>query len=268
MIAIVRLFYLSGLLGHVYCQNLEKRLLLNDPNVIHSQLTELQRQLQELTSKFNAQETKLQTQEATIKLQQTKLLAQEGKISELTVKQSATQKEGATYVRWGKHGCPDNDTELVYSGFAGGSYFGHTGGAAEYVCLSPSPVLVTLHDSVHNATMYGAEYDSNAFGPDNGDDMPCAVCRSKSTSSVLMIPGTNVCVPGWRTQYKGYLAAGSFDQAAASQYICLDEIPETIVNGHVNNNGKLVHPVLAVCGSLECPPYKNNKYLTCVVCTK
>jgi hypothetical protein len=23
---------------------------------------------------------------------------------------------GATFVRWGKHGCPDNDTELVYSG--------------------------------------------------------------------------------------------------------------------------------------------------------
>lgn len=23
---------------------------------------------------------------------------------------------GAIFVRWGKHGCPDNDTELVYSG--------------------------------------------------------------------------------------------------------------------------------------------------------
>lgn len=116
--------------------------------------------------------------------------------------------------------------------------------------------------------IYGAEYNSNAFGPSNGDDIPCAVCRSLSASSVLMIPGTNACVTGWRPQYKGYLAAGYYAHPASSQYICLDESPETVINGRVNDNGKLVHPVMAVCGALECPPYENGKYLTCVVCTK
>lgn len=157
---------------------------------------------------------------------------------------------------------------IYFIGFAGGSYYDHSGAAAEYVCLTRNPVLTSKdHDSM-NSYMYGAEYNSNAFGPANGNDIPCAVCRSLSASSVLMIPGTNVCVTGWRPQYKGYLAAGFYSHPAASQYICLDESPETVINGHVNHNGKLVHPVMAVCGALECPPYDNGKYLTCVVCTK
>lgn len=126
-------------------------------------------------------------------------------------------------------------------------------------------LTAALHGS--NGYMYGAEYDSDTFGPSDGDDVPCAVCRSLSPS-VLMIPGTNVCAPGWRMQYRGYLAAGYYDHAAASQYICLDESPETVINGHVNNNGKLILPVRASCGALECPPYEDGKYLTCVVCTK
>lgn len=155
-----------------------------------------------------------------------------------------------------------------FIGFAGGSLYTHPGAAAEYVCLTRNPVLTTkVHDG-YPGYMYGAEYDSNAFGPNNGDDIPCAVCRSLSSSTVLMIPGTNVCVAGWKTQYKGYLATGQHDQPAASQYICLDESPETVINGQVNDNGKLVHPVIAVCGALECPPYENGKALTCAVCTK
>lgn len=156
------------------------------------------------------------------------------------------------------------------TGFAGGSYFAHTGAAAEYVCLSPNPVFTTLPVVVRYAFMYGAEYDSNAFGHDNGDDIhvPCAVCHSRSATSSTMIPGTNNCVSGWKTQYKDYLAAGAYNEQAASQYICLDAASETVVNGHDNNNGKLVQPVKAVCGALECPPYHDGKILTCAICTK
>lgn len=153
-------------------------------------------------------------------------------------------------------------------GFAGGSYYDHQGAAVDYVCLTRDPVFTSkLHDTQYGY-MYGAEYNSNAFGPADGNDIPCAVCRSLSTSSVLMIPGTNVCVTGWKLQYKGNLATGYYDFRAASQYICLDESPETVINGRVNDNGKLIHPVIAVCGALECPPYENGKTLTCAVCTK
>jgi hypothetical protein len=30
----------------------------------------------------------------------------------------------------------------------------------------------------------------------------------------------------------------------------------------------LFYPVKTQCGSLPCPPYINDKYVTCVVCTK
>ncbi|XP_065925659.1 uncharacterized protein [Magallana gigas] len=219
----------------------EKRILLNDPDLIHSEIAALRHQIQEMNAKQEKFNTEIQKR---------------------------IQSGGAIFVRWGKHSCPDNDTELVYSGFAGGSYFDHPGAAAEYVCLTRNPVLTSKDHDTQYGYMYGAEYNSNAFGPSNGDDIPCAVCRSLSASSVLMIPGTNACVTGWRRQYKGYLAAGYYAHPAASQYICLDESPETVINGRVNDNGKLVHPVMAVCGALECPPYENGKYLTCVVCTK
>lgn len=71
-------------------------------------------------------------------------------------------------------------------GFAGGSHYSHKGGAAEYVCLTRTPVLTAaLHGN--SGYMFGAEYDSDTFGPSDGDDVPCAVCRSLSPS-VLMIP--------------------------------------------------------------------------------
>ena len=48
----------------------------------------------------------------------------------------------------------------------------------------------------------------------------------------------------------------------------LDEHSETLRAGYRNNNGKLFHPVKAVCGALASPPYHDNRYLTCVVCAK
>ncbi|XP_078339788.1 short-chain collagen C4-like isoform X2 [Crassostrea virginica] len=176
---------------------------------------------------------------------------------------------GGTFVRWGRKECPGNNTELVYSGFAGGSWFDHTGAAAEFVCLPPDPDLTTKYTS-SGAFMYGAEYETSDFAPraKNGDDLPCSVCRSTVGSSVLMIPGKSSCYDGWSLQYHGDLVAGYHAHKTATQYICLDEHSETLRAGYRNDEGKLIYPVKAVCGSLACPPYHNDKYLTCVVCTK
>ena len=118
--------------------------------------------------------------------------------------------------------------------------------------------------------MYGAEYDTDDFAPrgKNGDDLPCSVCRTTIASSVLMIPGKSSCYDGWTLQYHGDLVAGYHANKAATQYICLDEHSETLIAGYRNDNGKLFYPVQAVCGALACPPYHDNKYLTCVVCAK
>ena len=154
-------------------------------------------------------------------------------------------------------------------GFAGGSWWDHTGAAAEFVCLPPDPDLTTKYTS-SGAFMYGAEYDSGDFLPraDNGDDLPCSVCRSTVGSSVLMIPGKSSCYDGWTLQYHGDLVAGHYTHKAATQYICLDEHSETLRAGYHNEDGKVFYPVKAMCGSLACPPYHNDRYLSCVVCIK
>ncbi|XP_052678331.1 uncharacterized protein LOC128159315 [Crassostrea angulata] len=153
------------------------------------------------------------------------------------------------------------------NGFAGGSWYGHPGAAAEFVCLPRDPDLITKFTS-HYAYMYGSEYDSTEFGHHNGDDLPCSVSRSTEQSSVLMIPGKSSCYGDWSMQYHGYLVAGYYNASAATQYICLDEHPEALFAGQRDENGKMFYPVKAVCGSLACPPYQDGKFLTCVVCTK
>ncbi|XP_022298441.2 short-chain collagen C4-like isoform X4 [Crassostrea virginica] len=221
----------------------------NDLDLIRSQLEGLERKLKDM-----------ETRNADMTAKYNTLL-----LSNNNVLSTA----GGTFVRWGRNECPGNDTELVYSGFAGGSRWEHTGAAAEFVCLPPDPDLNTKYTS-SIAFMYGAEYNSNDFVPraKNGDDLPCSVCRSTVSSSVLMIPGKSSCYDGWTLQYHGDLVAGDHAHKAATQYICLDEHSETLRAGYRNDNGKLFHPVKAVCGALACPPYQDNRYLTCVVCTK
>ncbi|XP_048733739.2 uncharacterized protein LOC125649918 [Ostrea edulis] len=243
----------------------EKRILLNDPDLIHSQIQALESKYQDILTKYADLSTKYTDVS-------TKYGDLSTKYADLAVKYhhlSETTNAGGVYIRWGRKDCPSNQTELVYSGFAGGSWFNDEGGAAEYVCLPRDPNLTTKF-SGNYAKMYGSEYNELAapFGLHNGDDVPCSVCRSSRETSVLMIPGKNSCYTGWAMQYHGYLVAGYYGHKGASQYICLDEHPETLTAGGHDEYGKLFYPVRGVCGSLPCPPYENGKYLTCVVCTK
>lgn len=92
-------FYAIVIVGNVNSQVKEKRLLLTDPAVIYSHITELQHELQELTSKFDAQaavvqsqQSKILSQEAALQTQQTKFAAQEKIITELKAAQDGTHK--------------------------------------------------------------------------------------------------------------------------------------------------------------------------------
>lgn len=69
-------------------------------------------------------------------------------------------------------------------------------------------------------------------------------------------------------QYHEDRVAGHYNNQAATQCVCLDELPETLSEGQRDANGKLFYPVKAVCGSLAFPSYQNGRYLTSVVCTK
>ena len=182
-----------------------------------------------------------------------------------------------TYIRWGKTDCPSN-SDVVYSGFAGGSYYNHQGAAASMVCLPKDPIW-EKHDSrlQKGGLMYGAEYDDDHKGPGRQSmitgknhyerDVPCIVCEAQR-SMMIMIPGRSECYPGWTREYWGYLMSGHYEIKAATDYYCVDADPESRFGRGKNDDGYLLYYVEARCGSLPCPPYNNGWELTCVVCTK
>ncbi|XP_048733742.2 uncharacterized protein LOC125649921 [Ostrea edulis] len=281
----ISVFLFVIFLGRIQAHG-EKRILLNDPDLIHSQIQALESKYQDILTKYADLSTKytdVSTKYADLSMKYTDVSTKNTALAtkcadlsahnaDLAVKYhhlSETSNAGGVFIRWGRKECPSNQTELVYSGFAGGSWYNDEGGAAEYVCLPRDPNLATKFSGNH-AKMYGSEYNSLGapFGLHDGDDVPCAVCRSSRETSVLMIPGKNSCYTGWAMQYHGYLVAGYYAYKGAGQYICLDEHPETLTAGGHNEDGKLIYPVQAVCGSLPCPPYENGKYLTCAVCAK
>ncbi|XP_052077853.1 short-chain collagen C4-like [Mytilus californianus] len=173
-----------------------------------------------------------------------------------------------TYTVWGRKQCPNNSTQLVYSGFAGGSYYSHSGAAVDYLCLPPDPSYRKTTYSGQYGRLYGAEYDSTFIANGDGNDVPCAVCRTSGASTILMIPGKDTCYGGWNIEYYGYLMAHNYNFAAATSYVCLHINPEFVTGGGHNYEGKLFHPVIGICGALQCPPYVNNYPVTCAVCSK
>jgi hypothetical protein len=102
---------------------------------------------------------------------------------------------------------------IIIKGYAGGGIYDKVGAAAEYVCLPHDPNLFTSVASTNTwpgkTHIYGAEYEDNVFGSNVlQNDVPCAVCHTTYTSSVLMIPDKNQCIKGWKFEYNGKLASG------------------------------------------------------------
>ncbi|KAL3874764.1 hypothetical protein ACJMK2_037734 [Sinanodonta woodiana] len=188
-------------------------------------------------------------------------------------KTKASAGLGSTYVRWGRTSCPGNGSELVYKGFAGGSFYSHSGGAADFLCMTEEPIWgKSVVASSHAGYVYGVEYElygtSNPFSTVSLDnDVPCCVCKT-FRSSTLMIPGRTECYPGWTMEYSGYLMSGYHGHNGATNYVCVDANPEARRESSASLDGHLLYVVQAVCGSLPCPPYVANGVLTCVICSK
>ena len=119
--------------------------------------------------------------------------------------------------------------------------------------------------------MYGAEYEDNFFGSKLFEnEVPCAVCFAPQTSVSLMIPGKTACYSGWKIEYIGKLAGGTYFHNAASEYVCLDNAPEVLGHAAKDENGKLFYAVRAKvwiaslstiqrqCSSSMCCLYKIN----------
>ena len=188
-----------------------------------------------------------------------------------TLKNSNSQQDhhiqdaqSSTFVHWGSSQC-GGSSHLVYSGVVGGSYYTHSGAATNYLCLTMSPVFSNQQLPSYMAYLYGGEYET--YDSHMNKDPTCTVCRS-TFSTTVMIPGTNVCTPGWHLQYSGFLMAGEYDHPAGSEYICVDSQFQSRLSSDTDQDGKLLYYTVTRCGSLPCEPYVNNKVVLCAVCSK
>ena len=158
----------------------------------------------------------------------------------------------------------------------------HTGGGSNILCLPKDPLWGNFTTAGElSAYIYGAEYEISSYKKlgNNGmfsnqnaqslhnHNVPCAVCQLKQPSFVMMLPARNRCYSGWKLEYSGYLMTSHYAHKGRQGYICIDKDPEADPAGYRDENGALFYPVQASCGSLICPPYVQNKELTCAVCS-
>ena len=119
--------------------------------------------------------------------------------------------------------------------------------------------------------MYGTEYEvvNNIFPGKHDHNVPCAVCYATNRITKLMIPARIECPDSsWTREYKGYLMADRHDFPRNAAYECVDEDPESVAGSEANTDGALFYFTRSTCHGLPCPPYVNNRAITCVVCTK
>ena len=180
---------------------------------------------------------------------------------------------GVIYTRWGKSSCSQiQGTELLYSGFTGGTNHGHAGGGANYLCMPQDPeysTTLTYRDGVQGyASVHGAEYEGPAQGTQD-HNVPCAVCYVSTRPTVVMIPAKVSCPPTWTREYYGYIMTERLTHNRAT-FECVDAEQESLPGSHTSDNGALFYHVEAATGEagLPSPPYNNHQELNCVVCTK
>ncbi|KAK7095079.1 uncharacterized protein [Littorina saxatilis] len=237
----------------------------------HNLESELQSTKSELQStKSELQSTKSELQSTKSELQSTKLELQTAK-GEFQTSQAKIETKveklkkgkGSSFVRWGRKICP-NYTTLVYTGVAGGKHYDQKGSGTNTLCLTRTPQFDNTAKPSYYGNLYGAEYQ---YIPGHKNtDVPCSMCLAPQ-STTIMVPATLTCPPGWTPHYTGHLVS-QYKNYYATEYVCLDGSPEDDSSGVRNDNGLLFHYVMTRCGSLPCPPYINDKVVTCVVCSK
>ena len=187
---------------------------------------------------------------------------------------------GVVYVRWGRTICPNTPgTQLVYKGRAGGSYFSHSGGGANKLCLPENPQYLDYQSGLQGSGyMHGAEYESwttsgvlanQPLSSMHNRNVPCAVCSVSTREMLLMIPARTSCPSSWTREYYGYLMAERHDHKRSS-YDCMDKNPEAIPGNTGNQDGALFQHIETTCNGLPCSSsqYVEGRELTCTVCTK
>ena len=80
---------------------------------------------------------------------------------------------------------------------AGGNHYNNKWGGSNYLCLPNDPYNGKPYSNP-NDVLYGAEYEVRGIYKTSGfdnlpdKDVPCAVCKRRGKSYVLMIPGNTL----------------------------------------------------------------------------
>ena len=171
---------------------------------------------------------------------------------------------GSVYYHWGQSTCPSG-AEEVYDGYITGphGYPGSTYYPANHLCLPRQPQYPSYSLTPRLVDMkLGklAYYVANGPSP----SMYCALCRT-TRPTTAMIPATDVCPSGWTREYHGYLAAGLNN--GASNFICFNHTG-TLQDPQTYSDLVRIYTHCSGFWRLNCPPYREDKVLVCVVCSK
>ena len=174
---------------------------------------------------------------------------------------------GVVYTRWGSISCLSNNTVTLYSGLMGGTRSSDIDGGSTFLCLPSDPEYVsdsrtnTLSGSFSFSLVSALRYKSPST-----DVVSCAICSVLSHAQVITIPARTSCPEGWTMEYYGYIMSASSHR---TEFVCVDHNQDTVPGEHdVMMAATALYYVKAHCGSLPCPPYDQERRLSCVVCTK
>ena len=113
--------------------------------------------------------------------------------------------------------------------------------------------------------------------------VPCAVCEAVQRVTHVMIPAAVKCPSSeWTTEYKGFImSSANIDKSnvkvtyhfSRTTFICVDENSKSFDSKPFTSySGSPIFFTRVQCsgdGALgNCPPYKADKALSCVFCTK
>lgn len=141
---------------------------------------------------------------------------------------------------------------------------GKNKGSGDVLCLPEVPEFDNLTASGSTKQTTNHKIIISGFSR----HLTCAVCQVQLISSVVMIPAKTSCPKDWKFEYAGVLVSPGSKDTSPSRYVCVEK--GAIYNGGLEDSrghGPFLTPVTAQCGRIPCPPYSQDQYLPCVVCS-
>ncbi|XP_078372862.1 uncharacterized protein LOC144656512 isoform X2 [Oculina patagonica] len=223
-------------------------------------------------------------------------------LSSQTSSRTTKRRQSTMYTYWGSSKCPTfPDVKTIYSGRVASLHSrANPAVGSDYLCIPDrfeytdnknmtsglylSPVKYGANMTVFTAItaemckLWGESCESwkkkkpRMFRILDYQQVPCAVCRHERHSATLVTPGRNMCHPGMRREYYGYLMTGQHG-SARSQHICVGADADGIPGSNTTRGqGPFLQPVAYKCDEPSCPQNLESagnkaKAITCVVCS-